>query len=356
MAASQDSFPPLDNDGKRLARRITALLRHGKPKRLPIRPDGFISLQEVKSVRGFEAIDLNLARAIVSEDNKMRFTLRQEGEEWFIRANQGHTIQGIDEEQLCTKIINPQEIPIAVHGTYVISWCLIKENGLSKMDRHHIHLAIGLPGDKQSGVISGMRKSSELLIYINVEKAMELGITFFKSTNDVILTSGLSGSIPPSCFKQVIMAKSGQVIFGEGIDDKADEEVMRLSLLEQEKLKNREGKGGKGGKGNRNNHGKGGSGGGGGGGSPDNRPVFIPGKGKGKGGPMRGGPNEQQSKWPEFVGQSGEATASTLQEKYPELKVVVVKVGSMVTMDHNLKRIRVYVNDDGDVAKAPKLG
>ena len=38
------------------------------------------------------------------------------------------------------------------------------------MDRHHIHLATGIFGDDK--VISGMRKSCDVLIYIDVVKAI----------------------------------------------------------------------------------------------------------------------------------------------------------------------------------------
>jgi 2'-phosphotransferase len=39
------------------------------------------------------------------------------------------------------------------------------------MDRNHIHLAIGRYGD--ANVISGMRSSCDVFIYINVIKAMK---------------------------------------------------------------------------------------------------------------------------------------------------------------------------------------
>lgn len=41
----------------------------------------------------------------------------------------------------------------AVHGSYLRNWSSIKQQGLSRMNRTHIHLAPGLPGE--DGVISG---------------------------------------------------------------------------------------------------------------------------------------------------------------------------------------------------------
>ena len=87
-----------------------------------------------------------------------------------IRANQGHSIKTtIDQEQLLERVKDP--ITNVIHGTNIKSWETIKHQGLSRMNRLHIHCAIGLPGD--SGVVSGMRATSQVHIYINMRKAME---------------------------------------------------------------------------------------------------------------------------------------------------------------------------------------
>ena len=54
-------------------------------------------------------------------------------------------------------------------------------------------MAIGYP--KGSEVISGMRKSCDLFIEIDVEKAMKDGMQFFESKNKVILSAGVDGFI-----------------------------------------------------------------------------------------------------------------------------------------------------------------
>lgn len=72
------------------------------------------------------------------------------------------------------------------------------------MARNHVHLAIGLPGD---GVISGMRASCQVVIEINMTKAMhgEHQIPFWISQNKVVLTAGLEdGSIPKAYFRYVL--------------------------------------------------------------------------------------------------------------------------------------------------------
>ena len=58
------------------------------------------------------------------------------------------------------------------------------------MARNHVHLAVGYPG---GGVISGMRASCEVVIELNMVKAMygDHQIPFYISNNKVILTEGL---------------------------------------------------------------------------------------------------------------------------------------------------------------------
>ena len=79
------------------------------------------------------------------------------------------------------------------------------EGGLNKMRRNHIHFAIGMPNDP--GVISGMPVSSQIVIEVNMAKAMngEHKIPFYTSNNSVILCEGLNdGSLPTKYFRTVL--------------------------------------------------------------------------------------------------------------------------------------------------------
>lgn len=77
------------------------------------------------------------------------------------------------------------------------------------MQRNHIHFACGLPGT--GGIISGMRASCQVYIYINLRKALQDNLKFYKSANGVILSSGDSdGFIKPKYFLKVVNAKTGK--------------------------------------------------------------------------------------------------------------------------------------------------
>lgn len=56
------------------------------------------------------------------------------------------------------------------------------------MARNHVHFAPKFPGNE---VISGMRKTCDILIEIDIPKANKNGIDFYQSENEVILSRGI---------------------------------------------------------------------------------------------------------------------------------------------------------------------
>lgn len=154
-------------------------------------------------------------KTVVSDSDKQRFALITIDGKEYVRANQGHSFPVPDLE--LKRITKVEDIPtgensaegVVVHGTYRSAWKLIKQSGLSKMTRNHIHFAIGTPGE--SHVISGMRSTCQVLIYVDVAKAIADGIDFFLSENQVVLSGGnAEGFIPPTYFKAVLDAETNQ--------------------------------------------------------------------------------------------------------------------------------------------------
>lgn len=68
------------------------------------------------------------------------------------------------------------------------------------MDRLHIHFTKTLPSDVDA---SGIRKSCDVLIFLNIKHAMDDGIQFFLSHNGVILSPGDNGVIKASYFEKI---------------------------------------------------------------------------------------------------------------------------------------------------------
>ncbi|KAF8074672.1 KptA family-domain-containing protein [Lyophyllum atratum] len=221
-----------DSPAVRLSKTLSWLLRHGaKGEGLPMRPDGYVNVTDLLANPKMKGQGLDLAglQEIVKADLKKRYDLMEDAEAaWWIRANQGHSIKTIKLD--LKPILSVADIPtgVAVHGTSKKAWELISKEGLSKMKRNHIHLAQGVPGNN---VISGMRNSSQILIFIDVQKALDAGIEFHFSDNGVVLTEGNeAGILASEFFQRVEDAKRAALPGWEGTSKVSAESVETVTI------------------------------------------------------------------------------------------------------------------------------
>jgi 2'-phosphotransferase len=206
-------------DKVRISKRFSMILRHtaSETPGLEIRPDGFVALRSILAIPVFakNRVTVDFVKTMVAKDEKTRFSLIEESGELFIRANQGHSTKVaelLNTDEVLTEIRAAGEIPKAVHGTDKQAWDrFIKHEGLKPMKRAFIHFAPGVLGEDD--VRSGMRKSSSVYIYIDTAKAMRDGIKFYRSENNVILSTGLNGVISPAYFAKVEDVRTGGVLF-----------------------------------------------------------------------------------------------------------------------------------------------
>ncbi|KAK7031619.1 tRNA 2'-phosphotransferase [Favolaschia claudopus] len=186
-----------------LSRELSYLLRHGATKAgLRIRSDGYVELEALLKHRSLQGLDFDKLETIVRNDPKKRYRLSKRpcnGKQvWFVRANQGHSIPHVLGG--LTRLHAARQITMAVHGTTMNAWNIISKQGLSRMSRDHIHFAQSITGE----VISGMRASSEVYIFIDVARAIDAGLAFYLSSNDVVLTPGNEkGLLEPRFFSRV---------------------------------------------------------------------------------------------------------------------------------------------------------
>jgi 2'-phosphotransferase len=219
---------------RKLSHHLSWALRHAAPElHLTMTPDGYVPVQEIlqHSHAKFQGVAIEHIRQIVETSDKQRFKLEERpARDYYpdskddasamilcIRANQGHTIKTIDANLLLTKLSREelQEIPVIVHGTYKDPYetCIVSQ-GLKRMQRTHIHFASGLP--QEDGVISGMRKSCQIYIYINAAKCAADDVPFYKSDNGVLLTAGVEekGTLPPEYVSHVTDS-SGNILLDQ---------------------------------------------------------------------------------------------------------------------------------------------
>ncbi|XP_063900834.1 tRNA 2'-phosphotransferase 1-like [Zophobas morio] len=167
--------------------------------------DGFVQVSDILNLKAFSKFTLQDILDVVATNNKQRFYLHQRDGSLMIRANQGHSLK-VDHLELVP--LNHDFDSFIIHGTYMRNWASIRDNGLSRMNRIHIHFTDRLPQNNQ--VISGIRKNCDLLIFVNFHRARDDGIQFFKAANGVILSEGIGGRILLKYFLKVIHLKYGK--------------------------------------------------------------------------------------------------------------------------------------------------
>lgn len=181
-----------------LSKLLSKILRHkAQDFGIPIRSDGYVKLTDLMRHQSFRHYTVEDVHNVVTACSKQRFALSSENGVEYIRAQQGHTIAAVADEELLERIEDSCPLQYCYHGTYAKLVDSIKATGLNRMARNHVHLTPALPGD--GNVISGMRRSADVIVVVDMRAAMRAGIPFFRSGNNVILSPGLdiTGCIPP---------------------------------------------------------------------------------------------------------------------------------------------------------------
>jgi len=195
---------PKKEEITRISKKLTYLLRHGAEKEgLKMGNDGYVNVKDLLMKKELKTVTMAIIMHIVKTDEKQRFKLIKDSDsgEYYIRANQGHSLMNVEIQM--EKITTSKDIPCCIHGTFKNSWnAILKTGGLSKMGRQHIHFASGRFGEE--GIISGLRKTCEILIYVDIDMAISDGIVFYRSENGVILSEGVDGILNRKYFKKVV--------------------------------------------------------------------------------------------------------------------------------------------------------
>ncbi|EEB08743.1 tRNA 2'-phosphotransferase Tpt1 [Schizosaccharomyces japonicus yFS275] len=197
------------NTQTRYSRALSKVLRHtARSCGLKLTEEGYARVDDLLKLPQFKGLTVDVLQQIVADNDKQRFALSTINDELHIRANQGHSLTTVHVDM--PRITDPAEIPRVVHGTFAKFWPAIYANGLSRMKRQHIHCAKGLFGEP--GVVSGIRKSCDVFIFIDAARAMADGVVFYRSENGVILTEGIDGVLPRKFFLRV-ENKNGDVLY-----------------------------------------------------------------------------------------------------------------------------------------------
>jgi len=161
-----------------LGRFISLVLRH-TPSAAGIQLDenGWAEVNELLAGanRARKWIDMETLERIVRENNKQRYSFNEDHTK--IRANQGHSIQ-VDVELKAQ--IPPDTL---YHGTATRFLDSIRQQGLTKQNRQHVHLS----ADATTATNVGSRHGKPVVLSVNAAAMVADGYTFYLSENGVWL-------------------------------------------------------------------------------------------------------------------------------------------------------------------------
>lgn len=199
-----------------ISKALARVLRHTAASQgIQIRADGFCSLEDLLKLQDFASLSCSAeeVKVAVASNDKKRFEISEESGKVFVRAVQGHSIKAVADESLLSRLgAADVDLPtVCVHGTYRRNLESIRRSGLiaggGVSERNHIHFAPFEPHDGR--VISGMRYNCEVAIYIDLRAAIQNGIPFFRSANQVILSPGKDGVLPAAFISQIKDLQTG---------------------------------------------------------------------------------------------------------------------------------------------------
>lgn len=159
------------------SKRLSYILRHApESAKIVLSSDGYAPTSDVCNYLG---VTLQQLENIVETNNKKRFTFNHD--KTSIKACQGHSVK-ID-----LKLESVPPPSVLYHGTTTKFLNSIENDGIQKMNRHHVHLS----EDKETATAVGKRHGIPVVLIISAIKMFNDGAMFYKTDNGVWLTDNV---------------------------------------------------------------------------------------------------------------------------------------------------------------------
>ncbi|MXO06363.1 RNA 2'-phosphotransferase [Flavobacterium sp. HBTb2-11-1] len=164
---------------KSVSKFLSLVLRHS-PEKIGLKLDenGWADVEELiaKCNKKGNRLDAELLDYVVENNDKKRFAYNEDKTK--IRASQGHSIS----VELNLAETEPSEY--LYHGTVGKFMESIKNDGLKKMSRQHVHLS----KDKETAAKVGSRRGVPQILTVRSGAMFRDGFKFYLSENNVWLT------------------------------------------------------------------------------------------------------------------------------------------------------------------------
>ena len=168
-----------EKDQIRLSKFLSLILRHDPGKvGLSLDEAGWVEVAELLAAMGRHGrvVSREQLLHVVETSDKKRFALSDDGKR--IRASQGHSV----EVELGYEPATPPEV--LYHGTVDRFLASIREKGLVKGARHHVHLS----ADVGTATKVGGRRGRAVVLTVDAAGMVREGIVSYVSANGVWLT------------------------------------------------------------------------------------------------------------------------------------------------------------------------
>jgi putative RNA 2'-phosphotransferase len=168
----------------RLSKFLSLHLRHAPQAiGLTLQPGGWVNVADLLAACAAHGHPLTRDELedLVEDNDKQRFAFDETGQR--LRAQQGHSV-AVDLQLL-------PAVPPALlyHGTVPAALPAIRQTGLQKMSRHHVHLS----PDEATARRVGQRRGRPVLLVVDAAALHAAGGLFYRSGNGVWLTE----AVPP---------------------------------------------------------------------------------------------------------------------------------------------------------------
>lgn len=172
-----------------ISKLLSLVLRH-EPQKIGIALDaeGWVLVDELLAAAARHGRPISQAQLaeVVATNDKRRFSFSPDGRR--IRANQGHSV----EVELGLVPVEPPEL--LYHGTVDRFLKSIREKGLLRGNRHHVHLS----ADRATAARVGQRRGRPLVLVVEAARMHRDGHRFFRSENGVWLAE----TVPPQYLRE----------------------------------------------------------------------------------------------------------------------------------------------------------
>jgi len=168
-----------ENIAKSVSKFLSLVLRHS-PEKIGLKLDenGWADVAELiaKCNKKGQKLNPELLDYVVENNDKKRFAYNDDKTK--IRASQGHSIS------VELNLAETEPLDFLYHGTVGKFMDSIRNEGLKKMSRQHVHLS----KDKETAIKVGSRRGAPQILTIRSGEMFKDGFKFYLSDNNVWLT------------------------------------------------------------------------------------------------------------------------------------------------------------------------